>query len=165
MIAQKTSDAYIFRIAASVARSASDDPRTQNAAVLSRRDDIIVASANAIPAGIKKSDARLAAPRKYEFIEHAERAVIYRAAWCGWKTSGARLYCLWVACPDCARAIIQSGVQEVVTLESTRDLTPERWRKAVEVGVKMLAEAGVPVRYFSGAIGETIVFDGKEVRL
>ena len=59
---------------------------------------------------------RWKSPEKYQWTEHAERNAIYNAARNGVALEGARLYLNWGGCPcsDCARAIIQVGIQEVI---------------------------------------------------
>lgn len=165
MIAKPLSEIDILRLVAREAAKRSMDPRTQNAAALARRDDILVVAANAIPAGVTRSADRLEAPAKYDFVEHAERAAIYKAASFGWSTGGSTLYALWFACPDCARAIISAGVYEVVGLAKTRSLTPQRWLDSVQTGEQMLREAGIGMRWLADPLGVSIRFNGKEVQL
>src|SRR5687768_3524816 len=106
----------------------STDPNTQNAAVLiddmpSGFDDsgryilskkIVASGANHFPDGVKELPERWERPIKYSYVEHAERNCIYSAAKRGIKTDGLVMYCPWFACADCARAIIQAGIAEVV---------------------------------------------------
>jgi deoxycytidylate deaminase len=139
----------------------SHDPNTQNGAILVAGRHTVYA-ANCVPPGVKRNDRRLSAPVKYDFIEHAERAAIHRAAAAGFATAGATLYCPWFACPDCARAIIIAGVREVVGLISLRNATPARWLKKVEVACEMIEEAGVGQRLLAGSVGVTIRFDGRD---
>jgi dCMP deaminase len=80
----------------------------------------------------------------------------------GVATAGATLYCPWFACTDCARAIIQAGITEVVGLISLRNATPARWLLNVEMAEKMLEEAGVSQRLLAGSVGVTIRFDGRD---
>jgi dCMP deaminase len=152
----------ILRIAAIAARTRSGDPRTQNGAVLCRPDNFIVSAANSFPAGVRP---RPEPPEKYTYIEHAERNAIYKAASMGWPTGGATMYCLWFACPDCARAIVQAGIYEVVGLAKTRNSTPDRWLDAVQDGEDILREAGVGMRWLGERIDATIMFDGREMHL
>lgn len=165
MIAPQRTELDILRLVAKEAATRSMDPRTQNAAALVRPDDIMVVAANAIPTGVVRSPGRLEPPAKYDYIEHAERAAIYKAASFGWTTGGSTLYALWFACPDCARAIISAGVYEVVGLAKARSLTPDRWLDAVETGEQMLREAGVGMRWLADPLGVSIRFNGKEVQL
>lgn len=164
MIAETRTDADLLRLAAVSAREFSDDPRTQNGAVLARRNEIVVWAANTSPT-VLWSKQRSQPPQKYTYIEHAERAAIYKAAMAGWATGGASLYCVWFACPDCARAIIAAGIYEVVGHAATRNATPERWLAAVLTGESMLREAGVSLRWLAEPLGVKILFDGKEMSL
>jgi dCMP deaminase len=150
-----------LRLACRTAAELSDDPRTQNGAVLVAADGRHVIGYNHVPRGVRQHQHRLTAPAKYAFLEHAERAAIYAAARAGIPTEGATLYCPWFACPDCARAIICAGVKEVVGLAGHRNATPERWLGNIIVAETMLAEAGVAMRWLAGAVGETILFDGR----
>lgn len=154
-----------MKMAAWVATVASDDPNTQNAAVLAKFDSMVVVASNRIPTGLANRIDRLERPAKYSWVEHAERAVIYKAAMGGWSIRGATMYCLWFACPDCARAIIQAGVKEVVGHVATRNATPSRWLHDVKLGEQMLREAKVGMRWLADDLGATIRFDGKELRL
>ena len=139
----------------------SHDPETQNGAVLVTSRQIIYA-ANCVPPGVARPEHRLARPFKYDFIEHAERAAIYKAAATGSPTAGATLYCPWFACTDCARAIVSAGIKEVVGLIALRNATPARWLLKVELAEKMLAESGVSQRLLADTVGVTIRFDGRD---
>jgi dCMP deaminase len=149
-----------LRQACQFAAMSSQDGRTQNGAVLVTKTRAIY-GVNSFPAGVTATDERRAAPEKYLFIEHAERAAIYRAAALGVSTAGASLYCPWFACCDCARAIIMAGVGEVVGLVSLRNATPERWQENIKLAEKMLAEAGVGQRLLAVELGEWLRFDGE----
>jgi dCMP deaminase len=165
MIVAPMTEIDILRLAAREAVKNSSDPDTQNGAVLARRNDVVFMAANAFPDGVEARHHRLYRPEKYRFIEHAERNVIYRAAATGWGTGGAAMYCLWFSCPDCARAIIQAGIYEVVGHVAPRRATPARWLQAVSDGEAMLREAGVGMRWLADPLGVTIRFDGKEMVL
>jgi dCMP deaminase len=104
----------------------------------------------------------MARPFKYDFVEHAERAVIYKAAARGIPAAGGTLYCPWFACTDCARAIVMAGISEVVGLISLRNATPARWLLNVELAEKILAEACVSQRLLADTVGVTIRFDGRD---
>jgi len=58
--------------------------------------------------------ARLERPAKYLWIEHAERNAICNAARAGTATAGCTLYVELMPCMDCARAVVQAGITEVV---------------------------------------------------
>lgn len=155
-------DVEILREACRYAARNSHDPNTQNGAVIKSVSHFAWA-ANALPRGVAATTERLAAPEKYQWIEHAERAAIYAAAARGVPTSGATLYCPWFACTDCARAIILAGIREVVGLAVCRNATPARWLANVEAAGRMLEEAGVGQRWLAGPVGVTIRFDGRDL--
>jgi dCMP deaminase len=146
----------------------SDDPLTKNGAVLVGVDGrIIGVGANTLPENVEKTPERLERPTKYRFMEHAERNAIYHAAVIGASTLGSTLgstmYCFWITCADCARAIIQAGVKRVVGHKQFCDIAKsDRWDESIEAGFAMLKEAGVTVDFYDGPIGDvTAYYDGK----
>lgn len=164
MILEQRTDIDWLRLAFTDAARYSDDPHTQNGAVIVPTPGNEAWSvANHIPAKLQVTSERLERPAKYRYIEHAERAAIFVAARMGTPTEGATLYCCWFACPECARAIIISGVREVVGHVLPRTLTPERWEADVALGESMLREAGVSMRWLADPVGVTIKFDGRSV--
>jgi dCMP deaminase len=73
---------------------------------------------NGFPRGVDDDvDERHERPAKYLWTEHAERNAIYNAAAIGAATAGCTMYLPWYPCTGCARAIIQSGISEVVCVE------------------------------------------------
>ena len=138
----------------------SDDWYTNNGAVLVTNRSIVY-SANVAPLGVSLA-GRSDRPLKYAYYEHAERAVIYKAAATGTPTAGATLYCPWFACTDCARAIIMAGIREVVGLMAHRQATPARWIENLWLAEGMMTEAGVGMRWLSGPVGVTMRFDGRD---
>ena len=84
-------------------------------------------------------------PEKYWWIEHAERNAIYNAARQGISTNGSTLVCVWAACSDCARAIIQSGISELITINTNDDEADQRWKESNQFGLEMLNEVGIKI--------------------
>jgi hypothetical protein len=161
------SDNDYLQTALAVARRESQDPRTQAGAVL-LIGGFQYEAANRVPGGIELPDYVLQSNLKYDYIEHAERAVIFQAARGAFEDDDfarAVLYAPWFACPDCARAIVGVGIREVVGLATLRAMTPQRWERSVTAGEKILERAGVSMRWVCGLVGEKITFNGKEVLL
>lgn len=154
-------DLDYLREACRYAAEHSHDPDTQNGAVLVA-NRLTIYAANCVPPGVARPEHRLSRPFKYDFIEHAERAAIHKAAAAGAATAGATLYCPWFACTDCARAIVAAGIKEVVGLIALRNVTPARWLLNVELAEKMLEEACVSQRLLAEKVGVTIRFDGRD---
>lgn len=144
----------------------SEDPSTQNAALLYNpadlHDETIVntLAVNSFPRGVKALPERWERPLKWAYVEHAERNSIYEAAIRGFSTYGLTMVSPWAACADCARAIIQAGVLELITLHP--DPIPiERWDESIQIGLGMLDEAGVKVTYVDPPPGEfSLLRDG-----
>jgi dCMP deaminase len=141
-----------------IAENLSTDPSTQNGAILVNPHTGFIVShgANHFPRCVKETPERWERPLKYSYVEHAERNCIYLAAQMGVPTNGIIMYCPWFACADCARAIIQAGIAEVVGHDYNQDGSvgsSSRWTDSVEIGDQMLTEAGVKFRRLPGKIG------------
>lgn len=80
---------------------------------------------------------------KADYVEHAERACIYAAAKSGVATTNLGLVGTWVACPECARAIIGAGIKEVLIDRASLKFVAPKWQRAVNQGVAMIKEAGI----------------------
>lgn len=98
---------------------------------------------NEFPSGVSYTPERWERPLKYSFIEHAERNVIFEAARKGYRTQGATLLSPWAACADCARAIIQAGIVQLVRFDNHGP--NERWDESIAIGDTMMREAGVEI--------------------
>jgi dCMP deaminase len=103
---------------------------------------------NGFPRGLNDDhDSRHERPSKYQWTEHAERNAIYAAARNGIPLAGCRIYLPWFPCVDCARAIVQAGLVELVCFKP--DLTDAQWGEGFKVAIELLEEAGVRVRFVS----------------
>jgi dCMP deaminase len=124
---------------------------------------------NGFPRGVVDTvECRHHRPLKYEFTEHAERNAIYNAARMGTPVKGCVMYLNWwpLPCPDCARAIIQAGITEVIgpnkpfksgTKTTLTDLIndtevkgePIDWKKSFETTQAMFTEAGIKILVYN----------------
>lgn len=132
--------------------SESPDPRTKvGCLIISPEKGVLCEACNTYPEGVRRDIRdRSEAPSKYAWIEHAERNAIYLAARRGISTEGCAMFVELSPCIDCARAIIQAGVVEVV-INHDRAIEYSSGRYAVEhsTALEMLAEAGIAVRFVS----------------
>ena len=142
----------------------SDDPRTKTATLVVIDGKTVATGVNRIPTGVKKLPERLERPLKYKYITHAERTAFYEAAKNGIQTNGCTVYTPWLACTDCAIAIIEGGAREVVSHLAFNEKTQDNWADDIFLALGMLKEAGVRVVLYEGEIGEgtRAMFDGKE---
>jgi dCMP deaminase len=130
--------------------SRSKDPHTQVGAIIVGPDNNIRATGfNSFPRGIRDDvPERLERPEKYMWIEHAERNAIYSAAKCGVPLDGSRIYIRILPCMDCGRAIIQTGITEVVIDIHEQEQyvqTSPKYIPDFERVIGLLKEAGVTV--------------------
>ena len=118
-------DEYFMGVAMLAARR-SKDPNTQVGACIVSGDNIIISTGyNGMPKGCSDDEfpwEREGEETKYPYVVHAELNAILNAS--GRDLRGSRLYVALFPCNECAKAIIQSGVQEVVYLSDKYDGTP-----------------------------------------
>lgn len=93
-------------------------------------------------------EARHARPAKYLWTEHAERNAVFDAARHGKALLGATAYLNWepMPCAECARALIQAGVKEIVGPNRPFTGAGNGVHYHLSESGTMLAEAGVVVR-------------------
>ncbi len=110
-------DEYFMGIAMLAARR-SKDPNTQVGACIVSAENIIISTGyNGMPKGCSDDEFpwdRTGAQTKYPYVVHAELNAILNAS--GRDLRGSRIYVALFPCNECAKAIIQSGVKEVLYL-------------------------------------------------
>ena len=103
---------------AMLAAMRSKDPNTQVGACIVNKDNIIVSTGyNGMPKGCSDDEypwERTGEATKYPFVVHAELNAILNAA--GRNVRGSRIYVSLFPCNECAKAIIQSGIKEILYL-------------------------------------------------
>ena len=132
-------DEYFMGVAILAARR-SKDPSTQVGACIVSQDNLIISTGyNGMPKGCSDDEFpwdREGAETKYPYVVHAELNAILNAN--GRDLRGSKLYVALFPCNECAKAIIQSGVKEVVYLSDKYAGTP-----GVQASKRMLEAAGV----------------------
>ena len=138
-------DEYFMGIAMLAARR-SKDPSTQVGACIVSPDNIIISTGyNGMPKGCSDDTfpwdrtGELEVETKYPYVVHAELNAILNAN--GRSLQGSRIYVALFPCNECAKAIIQSGVKEVLYLS-------DKYRDSMNniASRKMLDAAGVKYR-------------------
>lgn len=148
---------YLLRCAYKIAAQ-SHDPSTQNGALIVDTDTLSLLSSgcNNFPIGVEESPERWERPAKYQYVEHAERRSIYRAALSGKETMRQTMVCPWAACADCARGIICAGVTKLVRHKDASDRSPDWWVDSIAVADTMLHEAGVEIIDIIGPVNSGV---------
>ena len=110
-------DEYFMGIAMLAAKR-SKDPSTQVGACIVSQDNIIISIGyNGMPKGCSDDEFpwdRTGEETKYPYVVHAELNAILNAS--GRDLRNSRIYVALFPCNECAKAIIQSGVKEVLYL-------------------------------------------------
>ncbi|MBI1364063.1 MAG: deoxycytidylate deaminase [Proteobacteria bacterium] len=153
-------DHACFMNARAIAADNSDDKDTPLGVLVVNNDGIVLAEGyNSLPAGVHAHPERTSRPTpathadgdqgKYDWLNHAERKAVCHAARDGNALRGATMYALLMPCMQCAQAIIDAGIAELVLdyafTESYRS-RGSRWEFDFQRVSTMLAEAGVRVR-------------------
>ena len=149
-------DEYFMGVALLAAKR-SKDPNTQVGACIVDENNIILSTGyNGFPTGCSDDEypwSRTGEETKYPFVVHAELNTILNAN--GKNLRGSRLYVSLFPCNECAKAIIQSGIKEIIYLSDKYALSPSTIDSK-----RMLASAGVVTRELSAHIKSiTIDFD------
>lgn len=152
---------------AHLAAMKSKDPSTRTGCVIVNQYNRVVSfGLNGFPSGVNDDvPERYVRPTKYLYTEHSERNAIYNSET---DLTGCKLYVTWYPCCDCARAIIQKRIAEVIIHKEFNefDNMDGRWDDSHAAAKTMFEEAGVKVRFWSGNVIQIKgLKNGKEVDL
>jgi dCMP deaminase len=125
----------------------SKDPNTQvGACIVSQENKILSMGYNGFPKGCDDDEFPWNRDgdvynSKYAYVTHSELNAIlnYR----GGSLDGTKLYVTMFPCNECAKAIIQSGIKELVYADDKYEGTP-----AYLASRRMLKAAGVKVTHY-----------------
>lgn len=140
-------DEYFMSVAL-LASYRSKDPNTQvGACIIDEQNRILSTGYNGFPQGCSDDEFpwnrdENRGETKYQFVVHAELNAVLNAR--GKNLAGSKIYVSLFPCHECAKAIIQSGVREIVYLSDKYNGT------ASDIASKrMLRAAGVTLTKFN----------------
>ena len=113
-------DGYFMGIALLSAQRSKDSNTQVGACIVSEENKILSVGYNGMPIGCSDDEMPWgkegeALETKYPYVCHAELNAILN--YNGGSLKGAKLYTTLFPCNECAKAIIQSGIKEIVYLE------------------------------------------------
>lgn len=153
-------DEYFMGIAL-LSANRSKDPSTQvGACIVNSKNKIMSVGYNGFPIGCSDDDfpwertADKETDTKYPYVCHAELNAILNSA--GGSLEGCRIYVALFPCNECAKAIIQCGISEVVFISDKYADTP-----SVKASKRMFDAAGVTYKKLTGTHDE-LVLDFRE---
>ena len=151
-------DEYFMMLVHAISMKSKDESTHIGALVVDQSNRILATGYNSFPSGIDDTiSARQERPYKYYWFEHAERNCTYSAARVGIPLNGCRMYTNGVPCVDCGRAIVQSGIIEVIYSEKWNGSNSDHWTEEAKITEELFNEAGVKLRGYSGNIPTIIV--------
>lgn len=137
-------DEYFMSVAL-LAAMRSKDPNTQvGACIVSEDKKILSTGYNGFPCGCSDDEFpwdREGKDTKYPYVVHAELNAILNAG--GKNLKDSKIYVALFPCNECAKAIIQAGIKEVIYLSDKYDGTP-----SVTASKRMLHAANVKLTKF-----------------
>lgn len=152
-----TWDKYFMGVALLTAQR-SKDPSTQVGSCIVGKDNRILSTGyNGLPCGCSddefpwEREGDSVNQTKYPFVVHAELNAILNAR--GKNLTGAKIYVALFPCNECAKAIIQAGITEVIYLSNKYAHTD-----GTIASRRMLEAAGVKLTQFDGK-RDTITLD------
>ncbi len=139
-------DEYFMGLALLSAKR-SKDPSTQvGACIVDSNKKIVGIGYNGFPIGIKDEELPWIKSHtnvnetKYPYVVHAELNAILNSTK---KLKNAKIYCTLFPCNECTKAIIQSGIKEIIFLSDKYKDTD-----SVKASKKMLALAKLKISRF-----------------
>ena len=143
-------DEYFMGVAILSAQR-SKDPSTQvGACIASNENKVITMGYNGMPSGINDEDLpwsrNAVSPfdNKYFYVCHAEfNAILNSNA----PVKGCRLYVTLFPCNECTKAVIQSGIKEIIYLEDKYADTD-----SIRASKRMLYLANIKYRKYEGRV-------------
>jgi dCMP deaminase len=155
-------DEYFMGVALLSAKR-SKDPATQvGACIVNNKNKIVGAGYNGLPAGCDDNDFPWDKQgdflqTKYPYVCHAELNAILNNI--GMDLHGCRIYTALFPCNECAKAIIQAGISEVIYLSDKYDGSDPS-----VASKRMLTTAGVIYRKVESQVSKIeLSFEEKDV--
>lgn len=106
---------------------------------------------NGFPRGVNDEvEERHDRPGKYLYAEHAERNAVFNARS---DLRGCKAYVNFLPCADCARAIIQAGIKEIIVHQKfSNSYQINQFDESHKATMEMLNESGVNIDWWEGEI-------------
>lgn len=138
-------DQYFMTMAYLAAMRSKDESTHCGSVIVDDMNHVVSTGYNSFVRGINDDILeRQERPEKYMWFEHGERNAIYSAAFRGMNTRECKIYVTGIPCADCARAIIQAGIKEVIV--EAREEFGKEWDESCQVTLQMFKEANVKLR-------------------
>ena len=143
-------DQYFMGLALLSAQRSKDNSTQVGACIVNDQNKIVSIGYNGMPSGCDESQLSWnkgeGLDSKYLYVCHAEMNAILNTR-NGSALKGCTLYVTLFPCENCAKAIIQSGIKEVVYLDNKYADTI-----GAQASLKMFQLAGTTLRQYKGRV-------------
>ena len=138
-------DKRFIELAEYIAQWSKYKNRKVGAVIVDHKNRVISMGYNGWPRGAEdEGHDELYDPKvKYYYVEHAERNAIYNSPI---SVEGCRMYLPWFPCTDCARAIIQCGITEVICRKP--DFNDPDFGEGFKISLELFEECNVKVTWY-----------------
>lgn len=138
-----------------VASKSKDQSMQCGTVIIGEGNTILTTGYNGFPRGVDDNNEEYhKRPQKYDWTEHGERNAIYNAARNGVKLLGSRAYITGFPCVECARALVQAGIEEIIV--PTKETDPffkmgrwNDWEESFDKAKKILKAGRVVVTRYA----------------
>ena len=136
-------------LAKNIASWSKDPSKKIGAVAIGSKGQVLSQGYNGFPRGIKDHGDRLTnREEKYKYVVHGEMNCIYNACHNGVSLEGSTLYVYGLpVCSECAKGVIQVGIQKVIM--QYEDAVPT-WEESYKTTQQMFLEAGIIALRFDG---------------
>ena len=134
-----------MEIAYATSRLSKDTSTQVGALIIGPSHEVRALGYNGAPRGCSAdelSDVRSVRPEKLYWFSHAELSAITNAARVGTPLEGSTLLVTHPPCMDCARAICQAGIKEVIAVKPSDEFN-RRWSDHIVRTKQLFEECGV----------------------
>ena len=133
-----------MEIAYATSRFSKDESTQVGAVIVGPTNEVRSLGYNGAPRGCRADeDSRgITRPEKYFWYSHAELNAITNAARVGVPLDGSTIVVTHPPCMDCARAIVQAGIKQVVTVRPNAEFA-SRWAEHIRRTQALFQECGV----------------------
>lgn len=157
-------DSYFMTMVYLVASKSKDETTHIGAVIVGVDNEVISTGYNGFVRGVNDYDEKKnQRPEKYFWIEHAEKNAIFNTVRRGSSSlKGCKIYTNAIPCMGCAKAIVQSGICEVIVDKNWLGKKDDWWSEDVERSLELFKESKVKLRYFDEKFVEIYKFKRSE---
>lgn len=140
---------YFLNIAEQVKLKSKDENTQIGAIIVGVDNEILSTGYNSFPRGLDDTKKeRQERPEKYFWMIHSEANAIINAARIGVSLKNSKIFLTCgLPCSDCAKLIINAGINEVICKDTHNDLKGD-WMESRKRAILMFTECNIKITYY-----------------